>query len=190
MLNCPNLSIPADIMQHVVQVESSNNPFAIGVVGARLLRQPKNLEEAVVTAKMLQAKGYNFSYGLAQVNRFNLSKYDLTSHEKAFDVCSNLQAGSKILRDCYERSGRSWEKSFSCYYSGNFVTGFKHGYVQKVMESIKKSKNSTPPQAIPVIPRNKPLTNASPENRKGEASKEVSPPQPDTNKSTDSAFVF
>src|SRR3546814_3110567 len=32
---------------------------------------------------------------------------------------------------------RSWPKSFSCYYSGNFTTGFRHGYVQKIYASIR-----------------------------------------------------
>lgn len=70
--SCADLAVPHDIMHHVVRVESSGNPYAIGVVGGRLQRQPKNLAEAVATAKMLEQKGFNFSLGLAQVNRYNL----------------------------------------------------------------------------------------------------------------------
>ncbi|MDO4640698.1 MAG: transglycosylase SLT domain-containing protein [Neisseria sp.] len=142
-------------MQHVVSVESSGNPYAIGVVGAKLQRQPKNLPEAVATAKMLEQKGYNFSLGIAQVNRYNLSKYGLKSYEHAFQVCPNLHAGSHILRECFERS-KDWGKSFSCYYSGNFVTGFRHGYVQKIFNSMRKNAFSLPypangSQAIPLV---------------------------------------
>lgn len=54
IFSCLNLAVPIDIMQHVVRVESSGNPYAIGIVGARLQRQPKNLTEAVATAKMLE----------------------------------------------------------------------------------------------------------------------------------------
>ena len=72
--SCADLAVPHDIMHHVVRVESSGNPYAIGVVGGRLQRQPKNLAEAVATAKMLEQKGFNFSLGLAQVNRYNLKK--------------------------------------------------------------------------------------------------------------------
>ena len=75
MFDCPNLSVPPHIMQHVVNVESSSNPFAIGVVGGRLARQPRTLGEAISTAKMLEQNGYNFSLGVAQVNRYNLAKY-------------------------------------------------------------------------------------------------------------------
>ena len=142
LMGCTGLSVPGEVMHHVVKVESSYNPFAIGVVGGRLTRQPRGLAEALATVSMLESKGYNFSLGLAQVNRYNLGKYGLESYEKAFDVCSNLRAGSRILAECHGRSGNDWGKSFSCYYSGNFVTGFRHGYVQKLYASISGS----PPQ--------------------------------------------
>ncbi|MEO6172830.1 MAG: lytic transglycosylase domain-containing protein [Arenimonas sp.] len=131
--------VPMEVMQHVIHVESSYNPFAIGVVGGHLVRQPKNLPEALATVKMLETKGYNFSLGLAQVNRYNLNKYGLDSYEKAFEACPNLQAGSAILAECYKRLGGDWGKSFSCYYSGNSVTGYRHGYVQKVYASMRNS---------------------------------------------------
>lgn len=149
MIDCGNLHVPPTVMQHVVRVESSFNPYAIGVVKGRLSRQPKNLPEALATVKMLEEAGYNFSVGIAQVNRYNLKKYGLSSYSKAFDVCSNLRAGSKILQECYISAGRNWGKAFSCYYSGNFVTGYRHGYVQKVFNSMRKYGGS---QAITVSP--------------------------------------
>ncbi|CTP84320.1 virb1 protein [Xanthomonas translucens pv. poae] len=153
LLSCPEMAVPAEVMQHVVRVESSRNPFAIGVVGGRLVRQPQNISEAVATARMLEEKGYNFSLGLGQVNRYNLMKYGLDSYEKAFKTCPNLQAASRILAECYSRSGGNWGKSFSCYYSGNFETGFKHGYVQKVYASINQGRVQAdiPAGAIPLV---------------------------------------
>jgi len=140
-LACPEMAVPMEVMQHVIDVESSRNPFAIGVVGGALVRQPRRLDEALATVRMLEEKGYNFSVGLAQVNRHNLAKYGLDSYEKAFQQCPNLQAGSRILADCYKRSGGDWGKSFSCYYSGDFTTGFRHGYVQKMYDSIRRSQS-------------------------------------------------
>ncbi len=140
MMACPEMAVSMDVMQHVINVESSRNPYAIGVVGGALVRQPKALDEALATVRMLEEKGYNFSIGLAQVNRYNLGKYGLDSYEKAFQQCPNLQAGSRILAECYKRSGGDWGKSFSCYYSGNFETGFRHGYVQKVYDSIRRGQ--------------------------------------------------
>lgn len=124
-------------MQHVVRVESSFNPYAIGVVGGRLVRQPGSLPEAVATARMLERRGYNFSLGLAQVNRANLRKYGLETYEKAFQPCPNLKAASRILAECYARANGDWPKSFSCYYSGDFSTGFRQGYVQKIYASVR-----------------------------------------------------
>ncbi|MFC3651189.1 lytic transglycosylase domain-containing protein [Dyella humi] len=139
MMGCQNLAVPAEVMQHVVHVESAANPFAIGVVGGQLVRQPRNLDEALATVQMLEAKGYNFSVGLAQVNRYNLDKYGLASYEQAFQACPNLMAASRILADCYASAGGDWGKSFSCYYAGDFVTGYRDGYVQKIYDSIRRT---------------------------------------------------
>ena len=141
IFSCLNLAVPIEIMKHVVHVESKGNPYAIGVVNGRLKRQPRDLSEAVATANMLEQRGYNFSVGIAQVNRYNLKKYGLQSYEHAFQICPNLQAGSRILRECYTRA-KDWGRAFSCYYSGNFATGYKHGYVQKVFASMKDGSAS------------------------------------------------
>jgi len=156
LMGCQGLSVPNEVMHHVVQVESAFNPYAIGVVGGRLVRQPRNLPEALATVRMLEGRGFNFSIGLAQVNRYNLGKYGLNSYEKAFEPCANLTAGSKILAECYHRAGGDWGKSFSCYYSGNFSTGFRHGYVQKIYASLREGRASgvaADGQAIEVVGR-------------------------------------
>lgn len=139
MMGCQNLAVPAEVMQYVVHVESAANPFAIGVVGGQLVRQPQNLDEALATVRMLEVKGYNFSVGLAQVNRYNLGKYGLASYDEAFQACPNLAAASRILADCYASAGGDWGKSFSCYYAGDFVTGYRDGYVQKIYASIRRN---------------------------------------------------
>lgn len=164
MIACPNLAVSPEVMQHVVQVESSANPYAIGVVGGQLVRQPSNLGEALATVQMLDAKGYNYSLGLSQVNRANFARYGLDSYEKAFDRCANLTAGSRILADCYKSAGGDWGKAFSCYYSGNFTTGFREGYVQKVLASISSGSNNAeiqPQRAIPLKAATSVQANAS-----------------------------
>lgn len=141
----------------LVQTESSHNPYAIGVVGGHLERQPKDSGEAIATANILARDGWNFSLGAAQVNRYNLEKMGI-SFEKAFEPCTNIRAGAAILTDCYtkalprfENSQQALKASFSCYYSGDFKTGFKPepngkpSYVQKVLS------NAQTPKAIAVI---------------------------------------
>ncbi|MDQ0010335.1 type IV secretion system protein VirB1 [Luteibacter jiangsuensis] len=161
MMACPNLAVPAEVMQHVVNVESSRNPFAIGVVGGQLVRQPENLGEAVATVRMLESKGYNYSLGVAQVNRANLGKFGLDTYEKAFQVCPNLVAGSQILAQCYASAGGDWGKAFSCYYSGNFTTGYQDGYVQKIFDSMAR-QSALAATAVPI-----PLVKSSTSSGKG-----------------------
>lgn len=150
-LACQGLAVPAEVMHHIVRVESSYNPYAIGVVGTRLARQPRNLAEAIATARQLQRDGFNFSLGLAQVNLHNLAKQGLADYALAFDPCSNLAAGSRILADCHVRAGGDWDKAFSCYYSGNFSTGFRHGYVGKIRASIAQDAAAPDALAIAVV---------------------------------------
>lgn len=90
-------------MAVIVRVESGGNPYAIGVVGGRLVRQPQTRSEAIATAKMLQSSGWNFSMGLAQINRHNLAPYNLT-FEDVFTPCSNLAVGARILSNCHSRA--------------------------------------------------------------------------------------
>lgn len=132
-------------LKGLVSTESSGNPYAIGVVGGSLPRQPRSLEEAVSAARDLERKGFNFSMGLGQVNRYNLTKYGHT-YETIFEPCGNLKAGGEILKDCYVRARKqigddqqALRAAFSCYYSGNFTRGFRPdqagqpSYVQKVV---------------------------------------------------------
>jgi type IV secretion system protein VirB1 len=148
-------------MQAVVRTESGFNPYAIGVVGGHLARQPRDSEEAVATARALEARGINFSVGLGQVNRFNLARYGLT-YETAFDPCANLRAGSAILRDCYQRASAIYGQdqhtlraAISCYYSGNFIGGERiqsggSSYVQRVIANARST--SGPIDMVPAIP--------------------------------------
>ena len=137
LLACAPLIAP-DTAAALISVESRANPYAIGVVAGRLDRQPRNLPEAVSTARALEAAGWNYSVGLAQINKVNFARHGL-SIETAFDPCSNLRAMQSILGECFGRFSVRAEpqialrRAFSCYYSGNFQTGFQHGYVQKVV---------------------------------------------------------
>ncbi|WP_346014404.1 lytic transglycosylase domain-containing protein [Rubrivivax gelatinosus] len=137
----------------LIVAESSANPYAIGVVGGRLVRQPQHRAEAVATAARLEREGWNYSVGLAQINQSNFARLglDVTS---AFDPCANLAAMQAVLSDCYRRAGRSapneqhaLRQALSCYYSGNFTTGLRHGYVRKVVD---RAATGSPPSPATV----------------------------------------
>lgn len=125
----------------LVRVESGFNPYAIGVVGARLQYQPRSYEQALATARALVARGYDFSVGLGQVNVRNLARVG-ESLTTIFDPCRNLRASSAILQQCFSRSSAragdsqgALRDALSCYYSGNFMTGYRQGYVGRILAS-------------------------------------------------------
>ncbi len=151
LMACPDLAVPAQVMQHVVQVESHGNPYAIGVVGGLLLRQPRDLDEALATVQMLDAGNHDYSLGVAQVHRANLQPYGLDSYRQAFTPCANVAAGARILAHCYARYGRDWGKAFSCYYSGNPVTGFRDGYVQKIYAAMPHGTGAISTTSAPAM---------------------------------------
>ena len=159
-----------DTLQAVARVESQFNPYAIGVVKGALPRQPRSMAEAVEAAKMLHAQGRNFSMGLMQVNRYNLKSYGL-DYRTVFDPCTNVRTGAAILSDCFKRTGgrgqTDLQKAFSCYYSGNFRTGFRADfkgqppYVAKILNAARQnhagqmlaySVPAVNPAAVPITP--------------------------------------
>ena len=141
-VDCPGLA-EAEVMSRIVRVESSGNPFAIGVVGGRLQRQPVNLQEAVQTAQQLEKAGFNYSIGLSQINRIHFKRFGWAGDiGKGFDKCRNLEAGVDVYVRCKQGAARSSKAAapdavlraaLSCYYSGNYVDGEKLGYVDKVL---------------------------------------------------------
>ena len=147
VLSCAPL-VAADTARALIQVESGGNPFAIGVVGGALVRQPTNRAQAVATVTALEAAGWNFSVGLGQINKRNFQRYGLTP-ATAFEPCANLAAMQAILGECFARAKQrqppqaALRDAFSCYYSGNFVTGHQNGYVSKVLAAWSPTRPPT-----------------------------------------------
>lgn len=136
--------VHADTARALIHVESGFNPWAIGVVGGALVRQPRYRAEAFATARALKAAGWNFSMGLGQINVGNFTRLGLTL-DSAFEPCVNLAAMQTMLVECFNRAHTpiddasanqsTLRKALSCYYSGNFITGFHHGYVKRVVDA-------------------------------------------------------
>ncbi|MBK9362219.1 MAG: lytic transglycosylase domain-containing protein [Rubrivivax sp.] len=158
----------------LVSVESAFNPWAIGVVGGALVRQPRHRAEALATAKALQAAGWNFSVGLGQINVGNFERLGLTL-DAAFEPCTNLAAMQSVLAECFDRARApasaatattttatsppvdqtALRQALSCYYSGNFATGFRHGYVRKVVAAAGTSSLVASRAIPPAQPKEK-----------------------------------
>ena len=149
--------VHADTARALVSVESAFNPWAIGVVSGTLVRQPRHRAEALATARALQAAGWNFSIGLSQINLSNFERLGLTL-ESAFDPCTNLAAMQTVLAECFDRARvpaskpavdqTALRQALSCYYSGNFATGFRHGYVRKVVVAARAVPTAQPKEQL------------------------------------------
>ena len=144
---CGSTVHPATL-QAVARVESKFNPYVIGVVGGALKKQPETLSEAIAAANKLHREGRNFSMGLMQINKKNLAHFGL-NYETVFHPCKNVATGAAILSECFKRAGGATQahlqKAFSCYYSGNFGTGFKADfkgqppYVVKILNAAREN---------------------------------------------------
>jgi type IV secretion system protein VirB1 len=134
--------VDATTVHALVSVESAGNPHSIGVVGGALTRQPRDGAEAIATARALRNDGWNFSVGLAQINQANFERLGLTL-DNAFEPCANLRAMQAVLGECFDRAALAWDsqpalrRALSCYYSGNFRTGFVDGYVPRVVDAVR-----------------------------------------------------
>jgi type IV secretion system protein VirB1 len=144
-----------DLLGRVATVESSGNPFAIGVVGGHLAHQPQTLSQALATVRSLDAGGWNYSMGLIQVNVHNIARFGQTV-QGIFDPCTNLKTGAAILRECYERAlarklggDTAVHAALSCYYTGDLDRG--PAYAIKVAASAPVGEIATS-QAIAIVP--------------------------------------
>lgn len=160
------------VMSAIVHTESNFNPYAIGVVDGSI-KQPTNYVDAVKAVRLLRSQGKNFSVGLAQVNKINFKTYNM-NERNMFDPCTNLRAGSSIFANCLKRADSKYGSkhsydgkvrlAMSCYYSGNFKTGFRADfkgqppYVTKVFSKVngyRNNKQQVLPQSLPLaLPTN------------------------------------
>lgn len=144
---CTN-GVHPQIMHGIIRQESGFNPYAIGVVDGRLSRQPQNQAEAAAAVRALQARGMNYSMGLAQVNKQHMRRFGFTA-ESIFEPCANVRAGATIFQQChtlaksrYGNTAHAIAAALSCYYSGNFTTGFRRygrdraPYVESVRQQM------------------------------------------------------
>ncbi|MEM5387846.1 lytic transglycosylase domain-containing protein [Paraburkholderia phymatum] len=129
---------------YLVSAESHNNPFAINVNGGHSLkRQPTTEPEARDAIARLDARGWNYDVGYAQINSANFRSLGVTGTQ-LLDACTNLRAGARVLGDCYARAVQqvgegqaALQRALSCYNTGSPRKGFANGYVKRVVAQVK-----------------------------------------------------
>jgi type IV secretion system protein VirB1 len=119
-------------MSAVVTYESGARPYAIGDNTVRRSYFPQGPDEAVRLATNLLSAGHDLDLGYAQVNIANVraAGLDLAS---AFDPCTNVALGARILRIDYARAAARYGAgqtalvhALSAYNSGGFFAGLSY----------------------------------------------------------------
>lgn len=122
----------------IIQVESGGNQYGVGINGpVRRHIRPKSTKEAAAEARRWISRGYSVDVGLMQINSRNLQRLGIPL-ERAFDPAINIQVGAKILVGNYRQAIKFYgpgqnalKAALSAYNTGNYVNGFKNGYVAK-----------------------------------------------------------
>jgi|SRR5450631_704181 type IV secretion system protein VirB1 len=129
--------VAAATIQRVVQTESAGDIYALNVNGYGRVRT-SSPEETVATAERLIDEGYSVDLGLMQINSRHLTQLHLTVAQ-AFEPCTNLKAGAKILQEAYQQAAgvfgpgqRALQAALSTYNTGDPSRGLANGYVSQV----------------------------------------------------------
>jgi type IV secretion system protein VirB1 len=119
-------------MSAIVVYESSARPNAIGDNTARRSYDPPTREDAIALAAELLRRGHDIDVGYAQINSRNFAPYGLNVGN-AFDPCTNVATGARILRAAYEGSARRYgpgqlalAHALSAYNSGSYWSGLAY----------------------------------------------------------------
>jgi len=94
-------------MSAVVAYESGGRPYAIDDDTARRAYFPRSRNGAARLVRSLLRAGHNLDVGFAQVNSGNFAALRIDS-DSAFEPCTNLAAGARILREAYARAARTY----------------------------------------------------------------------------------
>lgn len=149
--------VAPETIQHVIRVESSGNPLALNINGAKLPRKPTDAADAAKIAREFMAAGYSVDLGLMQVNSKNLAKLGY-SVEDMFEPCKNIAAGAKVLTNFYagakELHGEgqtALQAALSAYNTGSFTAGFSNGYVARYFDGQPVSAAVSLPATATVL---------------------------------------
>ncbi|MFM2625761.1 conjugal transfer protein [Vibrio parahaemolyticus] len=133
-------------IEQVIKNESSFRPFAINVnkkkdQPAPRFSQPKTKQKAIELANYYLSLGHSVDLGLMQINTNNLKAYGVTVADM-FEPCKNIQVGSQILHEGYQRAlkidtnpSAALQIALSYYNTGSPHRGFRNGYVKKYIRN-------------------------------------------------------
>lgn len=136
------VGVNPETLHAIVTTESNAYPYVVANVSDGTSHKFDTELEAISFVNALESQGKTYSAGLMQIYSKNYKAYGVDNNS-IFNPCTNINIGSKILKECFDRSktnvdGKNLshlERAFSCYYSGNFTRGFKvdDNYVARVI---------------------------------------------------------
>jgi type IV secretion system protein VirB1 len=131
------LTVAPSTMTAIVQVESGDNPLAIGDNTTRHSYHPHDRGSAEVLARRLLAAGHSLDVGIAQIDSMNFAGFGVNAHT-IFDPCINLSVGARILSDDYAFAAHRYgtgqialRHALGMYNSGRLDAGAR--YVTRVL---------------------------------------------------------
>jgi type IV secretion system protein VirB1 len=159
------LQVAPETLAAIAQTESTSDPLAIRDNTTHFSYRPRDKAEAVSVARNLIAEGHDFDLGLMQINRGNFAWLGLTV-EAAFDPCRSMAAGAAVLTQ------------ISRYNTGSPTTGFRNGYVARVLAAAQKVKGAPEEQPQRAAPDPPPPWNVFPDTDSPSADQKRADPSP------------
>ena len=128
-----------DLIRAIATQESLGEPTAFYINQWSLDQfSDLSLSDAILVTTSLVAEGFTVDVGLMGINSRNITKFG-TSISAAFDPCTNIKLGEKILVDNISyaqhhghHGDQAIKVALSLYNTGSVSRGFNNGYVDKV----------------------------------------------------------
>jgi type IV secretion system protein VirB1 len=132
----PGVSVST--LRAVASVESHFEPWALRDNNSRKSWKAQSLIAAVILAENRLKLGHSVDLGLMQINSKNLPTLGMGIPD-AFDACSSLSAGRRILLTALAAGSTETEReaalliALSRYNTGNALAGIANGYASDVI---------------------------------------------------------
>ena len=146
-------SLNPAVFYAILSVESGMNPYALEIM---TFREDKNIPcpfvssgrrkiyscvfktkgEAIRLLEYAHSKGYDYSVGLGQINRWWVDKLGLNP-KKLLNPCYNSRLSAYILDLCWKRYGDSW-KTIDCYNKGEGRASEVSAYVLNIYKELER----------------------------------------------------
>lgn len=109
-------------------------------ISPQLLLGIARVESSLNPAAVNRNTNGSTDLGLMQINSFWLKPLGTTARELVTDPCFNVMAGARVLRDCLDRHGQTWE-AVGCY---NATSRHKRvDYSWKIYRELLKAEKTT-----------------------------------------------